>query len=284
MRTKIKTGIALAVALCAMGAAASSAFAFGEFEASITGQNLETTPGVLKVSHLEGFLEINALEFGPYKFGPVDRKTGEQDLEHPCKNVKLSGGVNKAKSPELTFRLKFIKCVALAEAGALLQEVPTNFTLGVVLKSNFGGELGQNETSVELEPGVVTFGGALKKCPVTIPRQSLPGKYNPKREYEEVVEFENESYEPEHIEHSKHLKELYPSGEKETLNVYFEEKVHHLRSYVAQEGPCTNTKGAEGGKIVEEGPYKGMLLYTNGHMTGEIEDLEIKNGNIKFKE
>jgi hypothetical protein len=284
MRTRITTGIALAVALCAMCGLATSAFAFGEFEASITGQNLETTPGVLKVSHEEGSLEINGLELGAYLFGPINRVTGEQETETPCKSVKLSGGVNKPKSKELTFRLKFTKCVAIAEAGALEQEVATNFTLGVVLHSNFGGELGQDESSVELEPGVVKFKGALKKCPVIIPRQSLPAKYNPKRTYEEVVEFENESFEPEHIEHSKRLKELYPSGEKETLNVYFEEKVHHFHSYVSQAGPCTNVKGAGNSKIVTEGPYAGMLEYTNGHMTGEIEDIEVKNGNLKFNE
>ena len=290
MKTKIKIGIALAIALCAMSGLAAPAFGFGEFEASITGQNLETSPGVLKVNHTEGSLEINGLELGPYTFGPVFRenvgshKAGEQDVEHPCKSVKLMGGVNKEKSKELTFRLKFIKCIALAESGQVLQEVSTNFTLGVVLKSNFGGELGQDESSIELEPGVVKLKGALKKCPVIIPRQSLPAKYNPKREYEEVVEFENESFEPEHIEKSKRLKELYPSGEKETLNVYFEEKAHHFHSYMSQEGPCSNVKGVENSKIVKEGPYKGMLEFSNGHMQGEIEDLELKNGNLKFKE
>jgi hypothetical protein len=290
MRAKITTGVALAVALCAIGAFAAPAFAkekiaFGEFEGSITGQNLETTPGVLKVNTVEGFTEITGLEIGPYTFGPKNPTTGEQETEEPCKSIKLSGEVKKEKSSELTFQLKFNKCPAWAEAGALQEEVPTSFKLGVTLKSNFSAEVGKSESALEIEPGEVKFKGALKKCPVIIPRQTIPSKLNPEKEYEEIVEYENESFEPEGIEHSKHLKELYPSGEKETLNVEFLERFHHIKAYVAQGGRCTNVKGIENGKVVtEEGPYKGMLEFPAGHMFGEIDDIEIKNGNLKFKE
>jgi hypothetical protein len=290
MRVKIRTGVALAVALCAVGVFAAPAFAkekiiFGEFEASITGQNLETTPGTLAVSKAEGKLLINGLELGPYTFGPKDPKTGEQFTETPCGAVKLSGQVKKEKSSELTFKLNFKKCAAWAEAGVGQQEVPTKLSLGIKLKSNFSAEVGKSESSAEIEPGVVTFKGALKKCPIIIPRQTIPLKEKAEKEYEEIVEYENESFEPEGIENSKHKKELYPSGEKETLNVFFLEKFHHIHTYMSQTPPCTNSKGAENGKIVtEEGPYKGMLEFTNGHLFGEIEDLEVKNGNLKFKE
>jgi hypothetical protein len=290
MRAKIRTGVALAVALCAVGVFAAPAFAkekiiFGEFEASITGQNLETTPGELRVSKAEGSTTINGLELGPYTFGPKNKLTGEQEVESPCGAVKVTGEVKKEKSSELTLKLTFKKCVAWAEAGVAQQEVPTNLSLGIKLKSNFSAEVGKSESSFEIEPGVVSFKGALKKCPVIIPRQTIPAKENEAKEYEEIVEYENESFEPEGIEHSKHKKELYPSGEKETLNVFFLEKFHHIHTYMSQTPPCTNAKGAENGKIVtEEGPYLGMLEFTNGHLFGEIEDLEVKNGNLKFKE
>jgi hypothetical protein len=290
MRAKITMGVALAVALCTIGAFAAPALAkekivFGEFEASIVGQNLETTPGVLRVNHAEGSTSIEGLELGPYTFGPVNRANGEQEIEDPCKAVKLNGEVSKEKSSELTFQLKFSRCVGLAEAGQVEEEVPTTFKLGVKLISNHSAEVGRSESAMEIEPGVVTFKGALKKCPVIIPRQTIPAKDNGEREYEEIVEYENESFEPPRIEHSKHLKELYPLEEEETLNVEFGEKFRHIKTYVSQSGVCTNVKGMENGHIVtEEGPYKGMLEFRNGHLYGTITDIEVRNGNLKFKE
>jgi hypothetical protein len=288
MRAKISTGIALAVALCALGALSAPAFAkekiqFGEFEASITGQNLETTPGVLKINK-EGEIDIEGLELGSYIFGPINRTTGEQETGSPCKSIKIvNSTVNKEKSSELTFKLKFTKCAALAESGTVVQEVPTSFTLGFNLKSNFSAEVGK-ASALEIEPGTVVFKGALKKCVVSIPRQTIPANDNLEKEFEEIVEYENESEAPEGIEHSKKLKELYPSGEKEFLNIVFGEKFKHIRTYTNQTGPCTNRKGTGNGKIVEEGEHKGELEFTNGHMFGEILLLEIKNGNLKFKE
>jgi hypothetical protein len=288
MRAKITTGVAFAVALCIIGAFAAPAFAkekilFGEFEASITGQNLETTPGVLKVNK-EGTLAIEGLELGPYIFGPKNAKTGEQEVTTPCKSVKLKGLVNKEKSPSLTFKLKFSKCTGFAESGAAQEAVSTSFELGVKLVQNFSAEIGKSESSLEIEPGVVTFKGPLKKCPVVIPAQTIPAKDNVEKEFEEIVEFENESEAPEGIEHSKRLKELYPSGEKEFLNIFFLEKFKHIRTYFSQTAPCTNTKGEENKKIRTEEPFMGWLEYTAGHMFGEIELLEVKNGNLKFSE
>jgi hypothetical protein len=283
MRAKITTGVALAVALCAIGAFAAPAFAkeklvFGEFEASIVGQNLETTPGVLRVNHAEGSMNIEGLELGPYTFGPKNRTTGEQEVESPCKSVKLSGEVKKEKSSELTFLLKFSKCPGWSESGQLQQEVPTSFKLGVKLISNHSAEIGLSESAMEIEPGVVTFKGPLKKCEIIIPRQTIPAK-DKEREYEEIVEYEDESFEPPRIEHSKHLKELYPEEEEETLNVVFEEKFRHIKSYASQAGPCTNVKGTENGRVVtEEGPYKGMLEFTNGHLYGSIKTSKSKKG------
>jgi hypothetical protein len=286
----LRITIGLATVACTVAAFATPALAakekivFGEFEASITGQNLETTPGVLKVNK-EGEIALEGLELGPYIFGPKNPKTGEQEITNPCKSIKLKGLVAKEKSPELTFKLKFSNCTGFAEAGQAQQAVFTSFELGVNLKQNFSAEIGKSESSLEIEPGVVKFKGPLKKCPVVIPRQTIPAKDNLEKEFEEIVEFENEAEAPEGIEHSKKLKELYPSGEKEFLNIFFLERFKHIHTYFSQEGPCTNAKGESNPRVVtEEGPFKGWLEYSSGHMFGEILRLEIKDGNLKFKE
>ena len=148
--------IGVAVALCAIGVLAAPAFAkekvvFGEFDASIVGQNLETTPGVLRVAK-EGSLEIKGLQLAAKPFGPIYRKNvenpvtheiihkaGTQDTEQPCEKVKLTGLVKHEKSSSLTFDLRFSKCVYVEGSGEELHEKFTSFTLGVTLKSELLG-------------------------------------------------------------------------------------------------------------------------------------------------
>ena len=302
---RLRTTIGLAVAVCALGAFAAPAFAkekliFGEFEASIHGQNLETTPGQLKINKEEGGIEINGLRLGPYTFGRIEQvnvykegklihERGEQLTEKPCESVKLApSSIGKEKSSTLTLTLKFSKCWAVAEAGGGAgEERPVSFTLGLAFHSNFSGEVGKEGPSLEIEKGFVAFKGALKKCPVEIPNQTIPSKDNFERSYEEheIVEYEDESFEPEHIETSKKLKELYPTGEKEVLNILFsEEHFRHIKSYYPHSGTCISTHAKPKINEEPESPYKGMLEFTNGLLNGSIEYLEVKNGNLKFKE
>lgn len=293
--------VSVAVALCVLGVLAAPALAkekivFGEFKANIVGQNLETTPGVLKLSK-EGEIDITGLQIGSKPFGPiyrkdvlngkgeVEHKAGSQNVEEPCKKIKLQNGiVNHESSSSLTFNLKFIKCIDIIGEGTAAEEVPVSFTLGVTLESNFSAEVGKSESELKIEETEITVKPGLKKCPIVIPAQTIPVKDNAEKEYEEIVEYSNEGVEPEGWEHSKKLKELYPSGEKQELFVEFGEKFKHIVSYQDQEGPCTSTKGEEDGKVVTEGPHKGWLEYTTGHMFGDIENLEVKNGNISFIE
>lgn len=296
--------ILVAVALCASCAFAAPAFAkekvvFGEFVASVAGQTLShSTPGVLKLTK-EGEVTINRLQFGGKPLGPfvteevenpetkkIERKN-HQDIEHPCEKVKVSGLVEHERSSSLTFDLKFIHCVdPLLEysTGTVYNQKMATFTLPITVTSNYSAALGIYESDMKIEKTAITISPALKKCSITIPAQTIPFKMVGEKEYEEIVEFSNESEEPEHWEHSKKLKELYPSGEKEFLGVEFEEKFKHIRSYQYQGGECTNLKGPEEGKIVTEGEYTGDREFTTGVLSGSIEYLEIKDGDLKFQE
>ncbi|MGO9488305.1 MAG: hypothetical protein ACLQBB_04665 [Solirubrobacteraceae bacterium] len=284
--------IGLVVAVCVLGALSAPAFAkekavFGEFEASIAGQNLETTPGKLQVWK-EDEAELNGLQLGNYKFGPVIKtgpEAGKQNLSDPCSKLKFSGSVNKEKTPYIIGKLSFMKCPTVGGAGGSLEEKPVSFALSVRFNANLSAEVGKSEAGLEIESGTVEFKGQERKCPVLIGKQTIPIKVNEEKEYEEIVEYSNETPEPiENWEKSKKLKEMYPSGVKERIEIELGEKFKGLRTYVANKAPCNNTKGEESPKLVEEpsSPYYGMLEYTSGHIFADIEGIEVKDGEIKF--
>jgi hypothetical protein len=302
-RLRVTIGLAV-VAICALGALAAPAFAkekivFGEFQASVTGKNLETESVPLGIFHEDlPTPSIEGLQIGPYKFGPVIRSgpnAGKIDESHPCKVAPKLAGKFQAepgkvnKSDSLLITLKFRKCITRSEAGTLVHEKTTNFALSFRLEQNFSAEVGTSASGIEIEPTTVSFKGGVNQCPVIIPRQTLPGKDNAEHEYEEIVSFSNESEPVENWEKSKKLKALYPNGLKERLFVEFEEKFKGINAFVKQEGACTNKKGEENPKIDEEGPegpykgeFTGYLEYPNGHIFGEIEGLEIRGGELSF--
>src|SRR5258708_4356889 len=236
MRTiKVTIGLAV-VAICAFGALAVPAFAkekivFGEFQASVTGKNLETEAVPLSIFHEDQPTpSIEGLQIGPYKFGPIFRtgpNAGKVDTSHPCKVApKLTGKFQSEagkvnKSDSLLITLHFRKCITRSEAGTLVHEKSTNFALSFRLEQNFSSEVGTSASGIEIEPTTVSFKGGVNQCPVIIPRQTLPGKDNTEHEYEEIVSFSNESEPVENWEKSKKLKTLYPNGLKERLFVEF---------------------------------------------------------------
>ncbi len=287
-----------AVAICALSAFASPAFAakekkvFGEFEAHVTGKNLETEPQPIQIDK-EDEPEITGLQLGNYKFGPIIKtgpNAGKPDLENPClKPPKITGDfkaeegkVNRSNS--IILKIAFKQCIARAQENGVVKEKKVSFTLGVKLEPNFSAEVGKSESGLEIEPATLSFKGPLAKCVVTIPRQTIPAKDNPEHEYEEIVSYTNESEEPEKFETSKKVKELYPSGLKERIEVELEEKFKGIHAYVSQEHGCTSSKGEESPKEVTEGPFAGQLEYTSGHIFGDFEGVEIKNGNLTFVE
>lgn len=289
MRT-IRIAIGTLVTVCALGALAGSASAkeklvFGEFEASLAGGKAPspTEPGILKVSK-EGEASLTGLELGNYKFGPVNRTTGEIEYEAPCLGpLKVGGDAIAEKSSSLLIELKFKKCVTRSQEG-LIEEHFANFTLAVKLSSNFSAATGKSETGVEIEPAVVTIKGGLKKCLVQIPQQTIPAKLNPEKEYEEIVSFSPESEPVENWEKNVKLKERYPSGVKQRLDIELGEKFKGIHSFVDAQPPCAPKKGDENGKLIteKENPYFGWLEYTSGSIHAEIEGLEVKNGELTF--
>lgn len=320
MRIK-RIALAMAVALVALAAFASTAFAkekmvFGEFEATIAGKTISpSSPGKLGV-YKEGDIEVvgvsgsgkdkGGLNLGGTEFGPryskdvvketepgkgtVLHKAGEIEVGKPaCLKSKVVGSVTSEHFSELAFKLVLKKCITyLEEQGNpnRNEERFSNITLPIVLRSNWSAEIGARESVLEIPETALSVKLGLKKCPILIPEQTIPQKDNPEKLYEEVVEYEDEAEEPEGIEHSKKLKEMYPDGTKHLLNVIFGEKFKSIITYGSNSGPCGSTKEDENAKIVEnpESKYNGMIEFHNGHLFGEIFEMEVKFGDLGFNE
>jgi hypothetical protein len=286
--------IGLAVALLALGALASPAFAkeklvFGEFQGSVAGKNLETEPAPVQVWKEDKELEVEGLQLGNYKFYTKTSK-GERDESTPCEKSPTIKGEFQAeegkgdKSDSLALDISFKKCLSHAGEGGLSEAKPVSFTLPVKLQQNFSAEVGPKIAGVEIpNKTVIEFKGALRKCPVVIPQQSIPFNENPEHEYEEIVSYTNEAPEEiENWEHNRKLKEEFPTGFKERLEVEFEEKFKGIHTYVKADGACQPAKGEDNPKLITEGEYAGWLEYTSGHIYMDIEGLEIKGGELSF--
>ncbi|HXD55945.1 MAG TPA: hypothetical protein VN618_14410 [Solirubrobacteraceae bacterium] len=300
MRIK-RIALAMAVALMALGAFAAPTFAkekliFGEFEGSVTGQNMETTPGVVQVWKEDKELTVESMRLGPYKFGTINGKQEFNENEPCAKSPKITGSFKAEegkvnKSETLPLDIAFKKCGASAKAIGIGGVKYVSFTLPVLLKQNHSSEIGPKIAEVEIPNKTeIKFKGALSKCAVVIPQQTIPPKEKEEHEYEEVVSYNEEP--PEKIEgweHSKKLKELFPSGLKNRLEVEFEEKFKGIVTYVNANPPCFPAKGEDNPNLIEEGPegpnggkYNGWLEYHSGHIFMDIEGLEIKNGELNF--
>jgi hypothetical protein len=299
--SRLRITIGLAVAVCAMFALTSPAFAkeklvFGEFQGSVTGKNLETEPQPVEVFKEDKELEVEGLQLGNYKFY-TRNKAGEKEESEPClKSPTIKGSfqaepgtVNKSKS--LPLDITFKKCMSHAGEGGVSEGKAVTFTLPIALQQNFSAEAGPKIAGVEIpNKTTIEFKGTLRKCPVVIPQQTIPFKASPEKEFEEVVSYTNEA--PEEIENwekSKKLKEQFPTGFKERLEVEFEEKFKGIHTYVKATPPCEPAKGEDNPKLITEGPegpnhgeYNGWLEYTSGHIFMDVEGLEIKGGELSF--
>lgn len=292
---RVRIVLGLAVAVCAFGALTAPAFAkpklvFGEFVASIAGKTLSETEFGTLATDKEDESTVSSLALGPYEFGT--REGEEINFEEPCeKPLKVTGKVIADNSSELQTQIGFRKCTSWSESvgkGGLGEKIfegkISNFTLGVKFYSNHAAEVGKSEDGFEIEEGVVTVKHAQNKCTMVIPKQFIPAKAatKPEKEYE-AASYSGETPEAiEKWEKSRKLKEEYPSGVKERLEIDMEEGFKDIVAYVNPAPPCFPKKGEEAKKVRTEEPYKGWIEYTKGHIEADIEGLEVKGGELTF--
>jgi hypothetical protein len=277
---RVRAVLGFAAVVCAFGALTAPAFArerkpaiFGKFTASINGKTL--SPG--EPAATKGHGEVEAMKLGPYVF--TGRNLGEGKHGPVCERaLKSQGEVASESSETFLQNITFSKCVSTRRAGSSEEAVVFHFTLGMEFHSNGSAVAGQSEeTEVKIIKGsTVHFKGSKSTCEVIIPEQAVPVKAatKPEKEYEAAA-YETEE---EEVEGKKALKE-FPSGFQQKLDITMEfKKVHTIEQLNPARG-CTNGKLEEGGTFNKE---HDTVEYSNGILEAELEEIEIKGGNVGF--
>lgn len=243
---------------------------FGHFTASIFGKPI--SPSSKAVAKGKG--EISELRVGPLilecatKSGFTLGARAEIEAERSSNfkaDVKLSG---------CTTDLNFGK-------GGNFEKAKVSFGKGLEMEFHANGSgavgnpLGGEVAILETVPVQVKVPG--HKCKLFIQAQTVPvqDETKPEKEYE-AAEYgtEKEAVEPKLIK-------KYPSGFKERLEIAWE--IKKLVSYVPIEpGKCEYKKGTEGKYEPEGEGLPNRVEYNNGHFSGEMEEIEIKGGELGF--
>jgi hypothetical protein len=271
----LRITIGLATAACTVAAFATPAMAvkekvfFGHFTAKINGQEISPTKPV----QAKGKGEVGELRIGPlamecettsgFTLGAKATVEAERSSDFTA-NIKISG---------CTTDLNFGK-------GGNFEHVKVNFGKGLKMQFHANGSaaLGNPAGEVKiLETAPVQIKVPGHKCKLFIQAQTVPlqDEKSPEKEFESAeYGTETEAVEPK-------LLKKYPSGFKERLNVFWELK--KVRSYVPVEpGRCEYKKGIEG-KFEPEGEgLPNRVEYTSGVFEGELEETEIKGGELGF--
>jgi hypothetical protein len=242
---------------------------FGHFTAGIFGQEISPTNKALA----KGKGEVGELRIGPLAM--VCETTSGFTLG--AKAV-----VEAERSSDFTANVKISGCKTDLNfgKGGNFENVKVNFGKGLKMEfhANGSGALGNPSGEVKiLETAPVQIKVPGHKCKLFVPAQTVPVQAEKKPESEfEAAEYgtETEAVEPK-------LLKKYPSGFKERLDISWELK--KIRSYVPVEpGRCEYKKGTEG-KFEPEGEgLPNRVEYNNGLFAGELEEIEIKGGELGF--
>ncbi|HYM55837.1 MAG TPA: hypothetical protein VES97_10770, partial [Solirubrobacteraceae bacterium] len=147
-----------------------------------------------------------------------------------------------------------------------------SFAIDFEFHSNKAAVIGEGEGEIKIKKdSTLSIPVGKGACTVVIPEQTIPEKAERKPE----LEYEAASYTTE-FEPAKIKK--FPSGFQEKLNIEMEFK--KVESWVKPAPGC-----APGGVVneVPETPGFGYVVYGNGTMELELEEITIKNGNVGFE-
>jgi hypothetical protein len=263
----------VAAIACVVGALASPAFAskekpkafFGEFFANVPtgGPITPSTPVTAKTSEGElGALYLGSEEKGPFSFS--------------CSSLSSSAKVTAEKSENFLTEIKFHKCKAIRRLrGGLEETIGAKFQKGFEMEfhSNGSASVGKSEGETKIVKGtqaeIKVRGGV---CKIIIPEQTIPTKA------EKAPEKEFESAEYGTFEEKTEKLKVFPNGLHDTLEIAWE--LNKITFYIpsAPTGPCSYNK-EPGGKF---NPEKKVVEFP-GYFEGELEEIEVKKGNIGFE-
>jgi hypothetical protein len=305
---RVRVVIGVAAALCAFGALTASAFAkeklvFGKFAASIVGKPITPSSPAAVKENKEDEAELTGLQLGQYKFGSFNKEDGKFEYEEPClKPPTVTGSVFEEQSSSLQTYVAFKQCVNGNVEHGIVGYKSNSFKMAIKFMADEAGELsGEGTVGMQItEPTAVIIKGGSQPCLVEIPAQFVPAKAGVDEEkFYEAAEYTPEEEEPENWEKSKKLKEEFPTGVQDRLEIETTEKFKGIRSFVdtataTDKKGCQPAKGEESGKLVTEkeievegkmvaNPHYLWTEFTNGKIDMNVEGLEIKGGQLTFE-
>jgi len=243
---------------------------FGHFTASVAGQEISPTNKIVA----KGKGEVDELRVGPLSM-ECETNSGY--------TLSAKGMVESEFSSDFTTNVRILGCKTDIKFGKGGNFTPAKVSFGkegIKMEFHANGSLAVGNPAGEvkiLETAAVQVKVQGQKCKLFIPAQTLPtsSERQPEKEYE-AAEYATEKEEVE----PKELKK-YPSGFKETLDISWELK--KIRSYVPIEpGRCEYEKGTEGKYEAEGEGLPNRVEYTNGLYEGELEEIQLKGGNLGF--
>jgi len=271
---RIRIAVGLASAVCAFGVLAAPALAkketkevvFGKFTASIPGGTISPS----EPATASGHGEVTSLNLAK----------GALAISSCNKPLKSTGKVESESSNTFLQNITFSQCYSKDAVNheVVEERKVKTFRLAIEFHSNHSavaGESAPSEVKV-VSPSTVTIPVAKgAACVVVIPAQTIPTKAERKPE----LEYEAASYETEK-EEAKIKK--FPSGFREKLDIEME--FNKVESWLKPAPHCTYGGGTEGRYDNEEGtPAYGYVVYNNGTLDAELEEISIKNGNVGFE-
>ncbi len=272
-RVRIVAGLASVV--CALGAFAAPALAkkevkevvFGKFVASIPGGTISSGSPVTAAGHGE--------------LTSLDLAKGALSITNCEKPLKSTGKVESESSNTFLQIITFARCFSKVGINhEVVEERKVKpFKLAMEFHSNHSvvaGESAPSEVKI-VTPSTVTIPVAKgAACVVVIPAQTIPTKAERKPE----LEYEAASYETE-VETGLNPKK-FPGGFQDKLNIEME--FNKIEAWLKPGAHCTYSGGTEGRYDNEEGtPAYGYVVYTNGTLEAELEEITIKGGNLAFE-
>ncbi len=263
------TTAALALALFASPAFAKKEIEkhfFGEFTASINGQTIDPEHKVTAKGHGSSPREEELA------LGPVKLRCG--GAAPPLKEMTGVATVEAERSPNFTITLKLKKCEAGVKGSSDPKTVfwePVKWTkpLTFTFHANGSAEVA-NTLEVEEAAASILIKGTT--CPILVPRQTLPllAERKPEQEFESA-EFGTEE---ETVEGGQIKK--FPSGIRERLDIFWELK--KIQAKYKPTSKCEYLPEPEG----KFNPETGYVEYKNGRFEGELEEIEVKKGELGF--
>ncbi len=272
---KIKLGVA--TTLCAFGVMAAPALAHHEHPKAVFGKfiaNYPLAPGAITPTTPTTDKGIGSVE--EINLGDGGLVIKEEPGKLSGCAVRSTGKVEEESSEKFFQAITLSRCYAVKPFGKDGDEKIKlkKFHLDFLYNSNGSLNIGEGEGEIKITANsTLSIPVGKNVCTVVIPQQTLPAKalVKPGEEYE-AAEYETE------VNKEVKLKK-FPAGFQNKLDI--EMHFDKVENWVRPTSSCEFPPG----EVDEEvgSPAYGYVVFKKGSMAMELEEINIKEGNLGFE-